>query len=441
MVLTTSGFLFSFGFGDQGQLGLKNSDNALKPTWVSDFDGVKINAISAGNFHSLVQTEKGDMYSCGLNKEGQLALGHFKSKTGFAYISCFAGLTIQKFFAGGNHSLFMIDEFMPFKLRFEWPAPLGLKPDNQRDKSKGRGTSNERGAGGAGGGKGGDNYEFANLPLNERNEKNQVLSNEQIVERILQLQKAALENAKYYIQVTYCDTTFCHRFIHFEVDPDYIEQFEPILNEYIDSLKTEENEGILHYHLQEMPSKQQLAKMDPHENPLAVDKKKKKKEPMPMMGMDDEEMSPGEEDYKLPATTMNDFYDNNASREKSYTLTVICDPEESGIEKTYSEYKRWLMDTHMTSGINKQKRLVINANQPNKNAKGAPLVMNTVEEEKFKKNSQTIGRVVFLKDSDIEINVFEKEMSKWAAQFYLKMHQLCLRKPRFTEMRPSKYNI
>lgn len=75
----------------------------------------------------------------------------------------------------------------------------------------------------------------------------------------MHLQKQALEQANFFIQLTYCDTAFCHRFVHFEVDPDYIEQFEPILNEYIDSLKTAENDGILHYHLQEMPSKQALA--------------------------------------------------------------------------------------------------------------------------------------------------------------------------------------
>ena len=72
----------------------------------------------------------------------------------------------------------------------------------------------------------------------EREENNKILSNQQIVEKVLSLQKMALENAQFYLQLTFCDTTFLHRFIHFEVDSDYIEQFEPILNEYIDSLKT-----------------------------------------------------------------------------------------------------------------------------------------------------------------------------------------------------------
>eukprot|EP00356_Strombidium_inclinatum_P014023 CAMPEP_0170506354 /NCGR_PEP_ID=MMETSP0208-20121228/54580_1 /TAXON_ID=197538 /ORGANISM="Strombidium inclinatum, Strain S3" /LENGTH=130 /DNA_ID=CAMNT_0010787817 /DNA_START=1993 /DNA_END=2385 /DNA_ORIENTATION=- len=73
----------------------------------------------------------------------------------------------------------------------------------------------------------------------------------------------ALDNAAFYLQLTFCETTFLHRFVHFEVDTDYIEQFEPILNEYIEGMKSVENDGILHYHLQEMPTKRQLDNMDP----------------------------------------------------------------------------------------------------------------------------------------------------------------------------------
>jgi regulator of chromosome condensation len=70
LVLTGSGSLYTFGFGDQGQLGLRNTDNAKRPTLVTDFENVRIQSISAGSHHSIVQTAKGDLYSCGLNKDG-----------------------------------------------------------------------------------------------------------------------------------------------------------------------------------------------------------------------------------------------------------------------------------------------------------------------------------------------------------------------------------
>ena len=147
---------------------------------------------------------------------------------------------MQKFEAGGNHTIFMIDEFMPFKTKFEVPALLGVQPKTAAGKNSAPAKKQEP-----------DNYKYAdvNLAPNERESVNKVLTNTEIIEKILELQKQALDNARYYLQLTYCDTTFMHRFVHFEVDPDFIEQFEPLLNEYIDNLKTLENEGILHYHL------------------------------------------------------------------------------------------------------------------------------------------------------------------------------------------------
>jgi len=75
-------------------LGQRNTDNQKRPTLVQDFDGVKIQSISAGGYHSIVQTAKGDLYACGLNKDGQLGLGHTKSKTSFTHLSCFGGINI-----------------------------------------------------------------------------------------------------------------------------------------------------------------------------------------------------------------------------------------------------------------------------------------------------------------------------------------------------------
>lgn len=42
------------------------------------------------------------------------------------------------------------------------------------------------------------------------------------------------------------------------------------------------------------------------------------------------------------------------------------------------------------------------------------MLSTQVEDERFRKQNQTIGKVVFLKDRDIEINAFEREITKWA---------------------------
>ena len=33
-----------------------------------------------------------------------------------------------------------------------------------------------------------------------------------------------------------------------------------------------------------------------------------------------------------------------------------------------------------------------------------------------------IGKVVFIKDRDLEMSAFERDISKWVPQFYYKMH-------------------
>jgi GTP-binding protein EngB required for normal cell division len=69
------------------------------------------------------------------------------------------------------------------------------------------------------------------------------------------------------------------------------------------------------------------------------------------------------------------------------------------------------------------------------------MLLNSLDDAKFKRQNQMIGKVVFLKDRDIEMNPLEKEMSSWVTQFHFKMHQLCTKKPRYSEMRPTKYNL
>jgi len=183
---------------------------------------------------------------------------------------------------------------MPTKRNYEMPRPLGEKKEEEKKRSQKGGPTKKS-----------NPYvteqfhknlmDNAQKPSNqyanrekvpepkEREEQNKVLSNQQMVEKILQIQKMALDNAPYYLQLTYCETNFMHRFVHFEVDIDYIEQFEPILNEYIESLKAAENDAIMHYHLQEMPTKKQLENLDPkqlvHKAVKKQPMKKKTKKP------------------------------------------------------------------------------------------------------------------------------------------------------------------
>lgn len=82
-------------------------------------------------------------------------------------------------------------------------------------------------------------------------------------------------------------------------------------------------------------------------------------------------------------TNTASFYDQGPV-EKSYTLTIICDPEESGIDKKYLEYQKFMIEHHAHSGYTKPKRLVLNAS--NQGSRG-PSMMTAAEDEKFRKNT------------------------------------------------------
>ena len=70
MVLTVDGSLYTFGVGQMGQLGHRNSKSVQKPQFVQDFLGKKIKLIAAGQNHSMVLTQPGDVYVCGANTDG-----------------------------------------------------------------------------------------------------------------------------------------------------------------------------------------------------------------------------------------------------------------------------------------------------------------------------------------------------------------------------------
>lgn len=72
MVLTQKGYLYSFGYGAHGQLGLRTSQNQLLPALVKDLVNKKIDYIAAGWNHSLVLSEAGDIYASGYGNNGQL---------------------------------------------------------------------------------------------------------------------------------------------------------------------------------------------------------------------------------------------------------------------------------------------------------------------------------------------------------------------------------
>ena len=49
--------------------------------------------------------------------------------------------------------------------------------------------------------------------------------------------------------------------------------------------------------------------------------------------------------------------------------------------------------------------------------------------------------MVFVKDTDLEQNEFEESISSWVALFHRKVSKYCIKKPRYSELRPMKFTL
>lgn len=76
LCLTRTGKLFSWGASSCGQIGQGRQSNISIPRLVEFPNQEVIHDIAAGYLHSLVVTSDGSIYGFGMNKHGQLGLGH-----------------------------------------------------------------------------------------------------------------------------------------------------------------------------------------------------------------------------------------------------------------------------------------------------------------------------------------------------------------------------
>ena len=70
MYLTSHGQVFCFGYASHGQLGLRNTKSQCTPQLVRDLISKPIALIAAGWNHSLVLSERGDLFACGYGSHG-----------------------------------------------------------------------------------------------------------------------------------------------------------------------------------------------------------------------------------------------------------------------------------------------------------------------------------------------------------------------------------
>ncbi|XP_032534863.1 X-linked retinitis pigmentosa GTPase regulator [Chiroxiphia lanceolata] len=109
-IITGKGKLYMFGSNDWGQLGLGSKSTVNKPTCVKALKPEKPKLAVCGRNHTLVYTEKGNVYAAGGNSEGQLGLGDTEERTTFHLVSFFTNQHKIKQLAAGSYTSAAVTE-------------------------------------------------------------------------------------------------------------------------------------------------------------------------------------------------------------------------------------------------------------------------------------------------------------------------------------------
>eukprot|EP00300_Choanocystis_sp_HF-7_P018923 c20184_g1_i3.p1 GENE.c20184_g1_i3~~c20184_g1_i3.p1 ORF type:complete len:1273 (-),score=308.81 c20184_g1_i3:865-4638(-) len=102
-VLTMSGHLFTWGNGEQGQLGNGQKQNVNAPTPV-DFGDELIRYIAVGFKHMAALTEKGEVFTWGVGVDGQLGRGHRSGQSKPLRVDHLANIPIVHISAAKHHT-------------------------------------------------------------------------------------------------------------------------------------------------------------------------------------------------------------------------------------------------------------------------------------------------------------------------------------------------
>ncbi|KAM5224464.1 secretion-regulating guanine nucleotide exchange factor isoform 6-T8 [Hipposideros larvatus] len=100
--------LFAWGANSYGQLGLGHKEDMLLPQQLNDFckPGC-VRRITGGGGHSAVVTDGGNLFVCGLNKDGQLGLGHTENVLYFTPCKSLLGCPIQQVACGWDFTIIL----------------------------------------------------------------------------------------------------------------------------------------------------------------------------------------------------------------------------------------------------------------------------------------------------------------------------------------------
>ena len=131
MALTDEGEVLTFGRGAMGCHGHIDQEGQLVPKVIEALSGVRVVAMAAGSYHSMVLTDEGAVLSFGAGRYGLLGHGDEKNQLEPKMIEALRGLRVVAIAAGGMHSMVLTDEGTV--LSFGWDNYGQLGHGNDED--------------------------------------------------------------------------------------------------------------------------------------------------------------------------------------------------------------------------------------------------------------------------------------------------------------------
>ncbi|XP_063107844.1 secretion-regulating guanine nucleotide exchange factor isoform X5 [Cavia porcellus] len=125
--------LFAWGANSYGQLGLGHKEDILLPQQLTDFcEPGCVRKIAGGGGHSVIVTDGGDLFVCGLNKDGQLGLGHTEDVVYFTFCKSLGGCPIQQVACGWDFTIMLTENGQVLSCGSNSFGQLGVPPGPRR---------------------------------------------------------------------------------------------------------------------------------------------------------------------------------------------------------------------------------------------------------------------------------------------------------------------
>lgn len=125
LALTSSGSVLSWGANTSGQLGDGNNVNSAVPVAVAFPAGTVVTAVTAGCEHSLALTSSGQLWAWGSGQDGQLGTGSFSDSNVPVQVILPSGATVTSIAAGLFHSLAATSQGEVLGWGFDGDSQLG----------------------------------------------------------------------------------------------------------------------------------------------------------------------------------------------------------------------------------------------------------------------------------------------------------------------------